>query len=102
MVIGRENLIRLVAAELRMPASRVKAVLTTAEDTIIEHVATGNEVQLTGFGTFKQKQCAPRLGRNPKHPTETYKVPAKTVPYFQPGKTFSEAVQPVTRITKTT
>lgn len=93
MVIGRDTLVRAVARKLNMPVSRVKTVLITAEDMIVDNVSNNNEVQLTGFGTFKQKHCAPRLGRNPRNPTETFKVPAKTIPYFQPGKSFSEAVE---------
>ena len=40
------------------------------------------------FGTFYAKERAPKLGVNPKNPTEKINIPAKTVPMFSAGKGF--------------
>lgn len=58
---------------------------------ITNSVASGDEVTLIGFGSFKPKARAARVGMNPKT-KEAIKIPATTVPQFSPGKRFKEAV----------
>ncbi len=58
---------------------------------ITSNVASGHEVTLIGFGSFKPKARAARVGMNPKT-KEAIKIPATTVPQFSPGKRFKEAV----------
>lgn len=60
-------------------------------DIIKEHVAEGKHVRLTGFGTFKARKRAQRMGRNPQT-GKAMTIPAKTAPAFIPGKDFKEIV----------
>ncbi|MCO6434325.1 HU family DNA-binding protein, partial [Nitrosomonas nitrosa] len=53
-------------------------------------VASGNDVQLVGFGTFSVSERAGREGRNPAT-GETMTIPAKKVVKFKPGKALSDA-----------
>ena len=74
-------------------ASKAAAVriVSAVVDTITETVASGDEVVLVGFGTFKPVKKSARKGRNVKT-GETINIPAKTVPKFAPGKAFKDAV----------
>ena len=59
---------------------------------IIQAVASGHSVTLTGFGTFERAERAGRTGRNP-HTGEAVPVPARAAPKFRPGAAFKEAVE---------
>jgi integration host factor subunit beta len=56
---------------------------------IIQRLAEGGRVELRGFGAFSTRERNPRKGRNPRT-GEAVDVPAKSVPYFKPGKEVRE------------
>ena len=58
---------------------------------ITETVASGSDVALVGFGSFKAVKRAARTGKNPKT-GEALKIAAVTVPKFAAGATFKTAV----------
>lgn len=60
-------------------------------DIITDTVAKGEEVTLIGFGSFKPKARAARVGMNPKT-KQRIEIPATTIPQFSAGKGFKEAV----------
>ena len=59
--------------------------------TIGEALANGEEVRITGFGSFGTRSRAARTGRNPKT-GETVSIPASKSPAFKAGKTLKDAV----------
>ena len=54
-------------------------------EALAQTLATGNRVEIRGFGSFGLRYRKPRIGRNPKT-GETVSVPAKNMPYFKAGK----------------
>ena len=60
-------------------------------DTIVKAMARGEEVAITGFGTFRVVKRAARMGINPKT-GEKIQIKASTKPKFRPGKLLKEAV----------
>ncbi|GBD67752.1 HU family DNA-binding protein [Tetragenococcus halophilus] len=66
----------------------VDAVFTTIQDSL----ASGEKVQLIGFGNFEVRSRAERKGRNPQT-GEEIKIPASKVPAFKPGKALKDAVK---------
>lgn len=60
-------------------------------DTIVKTMARGEDVAITGFGTFRVAKRAARQGRNPKT-GETIQIAASTKPKFRAGKVLKEAV----------
>lgn len=72
-----------------------KADSTRAIDAIIQSIHTelsqGNDVRLTGFGTFCVKKREARDGRNPRT-GKTIKIAATTFPKFKAGKNLKEAI----------
>lgn len=66
-----------------------------AVDSIITSITAalgkGNDVTLTGFGTFKVAKRKARKGRNPQT-GEEIKIKAAKVPKFTAGKGLKEAV----------
>lgn len=55
-----------VAYDFDMPASKVLRMVQRLRDHIQDNLAAGNEVMLSGVGTFKVKLRKARKGRNPK------------------------------------
>jgi len=54
-------------------------------------LASGDRIEIRGFGSFSLHYRAPRLGRNPKT-GEAVALPGKHVPHFKPGKSVRERV----------
>ena len=68
---------------------------TQALDAIIESIQKwlkhGNDVSLTGFGTFRVIKRKARNGRNPRT-GETIKIAASKRPTFRSGKILKESI----------
>ena len=60
-------------------------------DTIVKTLGNGEEVAITGFGTFRVVKRAARMGVNPKT-GEKIQIKASTKPKFRAGKLLKEAV----------
>ncbi len=60
-------------------------------DTIVKTLSKGEEVGITGFGTFRIAKRAARMGVNPKT-GEKIQIKASTKPKFRAGKLLKEAV----------
>jgi DNA-binding protein HU-beta len=64
----------------------------TLFDTIIKTMSKGEDVVISGFGTFKVYKRAERIGRNPAT-GEQIKIAAAIKPKFRAGKLLKEAVR---------
>jgi DNA-binding protein HU-beta len=60
-------------------------------DTIVKTLGRGEEIAITGFGTFRIVKRAARMGVNPKT-GEKIQIAASTKPKFRAGKLLKEAV----------
>ncbi len=63
----------------------VERIVNTIFDEIVEAMASGNRVELRGFGAFSVKRRGARLGRNPRTGASV-DVEEKHVPFFKTGK----------------
>lgn len=84
-------LIDELARQTGMSKTACKDVLETLLDVITGSLKQGEEVALTGFGTFKVQDRKSRTGRNPATGKKMV-IPAKRVPRFVAGKNFKEVV----------
>ena len=73
-----------------------KKAAEEAVDTVFTAITTalskGEDVSVSGFGTFLAKKRAARTARNPRTGA-TVQVPATTVPKFRAGKGLKDAVK---------
>lgn len=62
---------------------------------MLEHMsqvlATGERIEIRGFGSFSLHYRAPRVGRNPKT-GDSVELTGKYVPHFKPGKEMRDRV----------
>lgn len=70
---------------------QAEAVVEAVFDTITKTMSQGEDVAIAGFGTFRVRKRAAKIGINPRT-GEKLQVPAKTVPKFTAGKALKEAV----------
>src|SRR5919109_157355 len=89
---GKTALIDDVTAQTQGYNRRqVEEVLSTALNTIASKVASGQDVTLTGFGTFRRSERAARTGTNIRT-RERIQIPAQQSVRFTAGSEFKAAV----------
>lgn len=66
-------------------------IVNTIFDSMTEALATGDRIEIRGFGSFQVKERRPREGRNPRT-GEKVSVEEKKVPFFKVGKELKERV----------
>jgi integration host factor subunit alpha len=86
----RKNLTRTELAEVVYPyvgtSRREAAVLVDAVlGEIVEAIARGEEVKLSGFGAFSIRSKAERMGRNPRNGAPA-KITSRRVVVFRPSR----------------
>lgn len=90
--MNKEELVNALSRNIGLTKKDSEVVLDAVIQIISDTLASGNKVQIVGFGTFEVKERAPRTGRNPKANLPVY-IPAKRVPYFTPGKVLKSRVE---------
>lgn len=90
--MNKSELITNVVARTGMKKVDATLCVDAILNTIIETLATGDKVHLTGFGTFEVKHRAARISHNLKG-DQTLEISAHNAAAFKVGKTLREAVQ---------
>ncbi|MEE0875487.1 MAG: HU family DNA-binding protein [Ruminococcus sp.] len=87
----KSELINAIAQQAEISKKDAEKALTATIDTIINAVAEGDKIQLTGFGTFEQRQRKARTGVDPRT-GNSIEIAATKVPAFKAGKAFKDIV----------
>lgn len=90
--MNKNGLVAEVAKRTGSSKADVARVVDASMDVIRETVARGDRVSLVGFGTFERKRRNRRIARNPRKPETPIVVPARDLPWFNPGKEFKEMI----------
>ena len=89
--VNKDELVSRMSVKNGLTKKDSEKALKSFVEVIMEALASGEKVQMIGFGTFEPKDRAERKGRNPKTKEEIV-IPATTVPSFKAGKEFKEKV----------
>ena len=84
-------LVEEVARVADLTKKHAEIIVDTVFHSIVEALHRGEKIELRGFGSFRLRNRAARIGRNPKTGAKVH-VPAKRVPYFKPGKDLKELI----------
>ncbi len=88
----KSELIELIAEKQQhLPQRDVELAVKTLLEQMSEALASGERIEIRGFGSFSLHHRPPRIGRNPKT-GEAVSLPGKHVPHFKPGKEMRERV----------
>ena len=82
---------RIVSRQPQLSAKDVELAVKTLLDHMSQTLASGDRIEIRGFGSFSLHYRAPRVGRNPKT-GETVELQGKFVPHFKPGKELRDQV----------
>lgn len=88
----KQELVAQVAKATGLPEAKVSEVATSLFASIEEALKNGEEVALSGFGTFKVVERPGREGRNPQT-GETIKIAPKKSPTFKAGASLKRSIQ---------
>jgi nucleoid DNA-binding protein len=88
-IIGRQEITRRIASQAGLSQKKAAEVLEATLDAIRDSLKQGQEVRLSGFGSFKVRRSAARKGVNPRD-RKPIQVPAKERVRFFPGKQLEE------------
>ena len=88
----KSELIEVLAAKnSHLNHKDVELAVKSLIEQMSQSLATGNRIEIRGFGSFSLHYRPPRMGRNPKT-GEAVALAAKYVPHFKPGKELRERV----------
>lgn len=90
--MNKGDLIEAVFNKIGGTKKGSEEAVDTVFDTIVRSLSKGDEVAISGFGTFLTKKRQARTARNPRTGA-TVQVPATQVPKFRAGKGLKEAVK---------
>ena len=87
---------RIVAEQARssnaqLNSKDVEFAVKTMLEQMSQALASGDRIEIRGFGSFSLHYRAPRIGRNPKT-GESVGLAGKHVPHFKPGKELRDRV----------
>ena len=83
--MNKSELTAIAAEKAGISKKDAERLVNAFLDTLSLTLASGEKIQLSGFGTFELKTREPRMGRNPRT-KEPVEIPATTVPVFKPSK----------------
>lgn len=81
----------LAAAQDHLPYKDVEEAVRKILDRMSGALATGERIEIRGFGSFSLHYRPPRIGRNPKT-GDAVALAGKHVPHFKPGKELRDRV----------
>jgi len=88
----KSELIDIIAAKQnQLSAKDVELAVKTLIELMSETLATGERIEIRGFGSFSLHYRPPRIGRNPKT-GDSVALAGKHVPHFKPGKELRDRV----------
>jgi integration host factor subunit beta len=88
----KSELIDVIAKDQNHLAYRdVELAVKCVLEQMSQALASGERIEIRGFGSFSLHYRPPRQGRNPKTGT-TVALAGKYVPHFKPGKELRERV----------
>lgn len=90
--LAKKDAISYVKAQTDITQDQATKAVNSLIDYIKDRVAAGDEVTLTGFGTFSAVKAAARVATDPNTKAKI-DVPAKMRPKFKAGKDFKDKVE---------
>jgi len=96
--MNKSEFIERIAKQLdSLPAKDVELSVRTIMDQLTQNLASGERIEIRGFGSFSLHHRPSRVGRNPKT-GEPVPLEEKYVPHFKPGKELRDRVDVVKKL----
>ncbi len=89
--MNRTELVICLAEKAKVPRKTAEMVVSAMFDAMTDALASGDRIEIRGFGSFTSKEYGSYMGRNPRT-GETVYVTNKRQPLFKAGKELKERV----------
>ena len=89
--MNKVELIAAVAEKAGLSKKDSDKAVAAVLESIVDALASGDKVQLVGFGTFEVSERAAREGRNPQT-GEAMTIAASKTPKFKAGKALKDSI----------
>lgn len=89
----KQDLVAGAAQSAGVTKKAASEVLDSILGMITKSLQKGENVTITGFGTFRVSHRAARTGVNPRNPSQKINIPAMKLPAFKAGKSLKDAVK---------
>ncbi len=90
-VTKSELIERIAQKQMQLAYKDVELAVKSILEHMAQTLASGERIEIRGFGSFSLHYRPARVGRNPKS-GEPVSLPAKHVPHFKPGKELRDRV----------
>ncbi len=92
LAMTKSELIEIIARKQKhLPSKDVELAVKHLLELMSSSLASGERIEIRGFGSFSLHYRPPRMGRNPKT-GDAVALSGKFVPHFKPGKDLRERV----------
>jgi len=98
--VTKSELIEALAnKQMHLAFKDVELAVKCMIEQMSEALASGERIEIRGFGSFSLHYRPPRMGRNPKT-GDSVSLASKHVPHFKPGKELRDRVDESRETTK--
>ena len=91
--MNKQEVVDALAAKLNVGKTEAENILHGFVDVITNALKAGQEVSISGFGSFLVSNRSARMGVNPQNPEQKIQIAATKVPKFRAGKNLKDAVR---------
>ena len=91
--MNKSKLIEYFATKLSVTHTESERFINTFIHMIYETLRSGGKVNISGFGQFSISHRQPRMGVNPRNPSQKITIPELNTPKFKAGEAFKSAVK---------
>jgi DNA-binding protein HU-beta len=91
--MNKAELASVLASKCNVTKKQAEDMLDCLTTTIIDNIKRGDEITLTGFGTFSARIRKGRIGVNPQDTAKQIKINPTKVVKFKAGSTLKKALK---------
>lgn len=90
--MNKKELAEVIAEKFDLTKVKSNEIVDTVFESMVDALADGQKVEISGFGKFEVKTRAARTGINPQT-KETIDIPASNTPSFKASKNLKDRVK---------
>ena len=91
--LTKQDLVKILNKKVGLTHSFALESVNAVLDSIADALVAGKHCEFRDFGVFSTVLHKPRIGRNPKNPSQTSQVPGRRAVRFKPGKRFRDGLR---------
>ncbi len=91
--MNKQEIVEALSNKMQTDKTTAEKMLHSFVEVVTEALKSGQEVNISGFGSFSVSNRSARMGVNPQNPEQKIQIAATKVPKFRAGKGLKDAVR---------